>query len=516
MRTNAIFAALMLAAAGWAAAAPDNAPDLSADIVPAPAIRSAAATSQLAVQQRAAMDEARRLMEKSWPVPEPAVAATANTAPKPSGSNPAIILLILAVALLLAGAGMPFRLGRAPLETEPAAGGPPKIQDDASIIRAALDSSEKSAPTAGSVNAINPRFMKLLISNRIISAEERTSLENRFQGDHFAIMLYLIEQRPQTRDAIARLWGDSLDCAYTNPVKTILQTELLEKLPKDFARKNNIIPLSLAENVATVAMSDPGNTGLQRQVENHIDCLVCPVFVLPAQIQQALEIAQTSLLTIKDQLSAKLAGSAYEGSKIAQLAADKTIAEFVRSLFILALKQRASDIHIEPRDTGVDIRLRIDGALQEYLQIPTQLFPAVSNVIKIMAEADIGERRRPQDGRITVKLHDRELKFRFACTPTIYGEKIVLRLLGQNQFASVPRLEDLNFSRPILAGVRRIIESPNGIFFVTGPTGSGKTTTLYAALKELNRKDANIMTIEDPVEYRLKGVNQVQVNPLSG
>jgi type IV pilus assembly protein PilB len=137
-------------------------------------------------------------------------------------------------------------------------------------------------------------------------------------------------------------------------------------------------------------------------------------------------------------------------------------------------------------------------------------------VIKIMAGLDIGERRRPQDGRITLKLPDRALEFRASCVPTIYGEKIVLRLLGQNEFMAVPGLENLSFSKPILDGIRQIIHSPNGVFFVTGPTGSGKTTTLYAALKALNRKDKNIMTIEDPVEYRLPGVNQVQVNPLAG
>ena len=151
----------------------------------------------------------------------------------------------------------------------------------------------------------------------------------------------------------------------------------------------------------------------------------------------------------------------------------------------------------------------VGGALR-YLRIPVRLFPSLSNVVKIMAEVDIGDRRRPQDGRITLKLPDRDLEFRFSCVPTIYGEKIVLRLLGQNQFATAPELENLDFSARVMKDMRRIINSPNGVFFVTGPTGSGKTTTLYAVLNSLNNRSTNIMTIEDPVEYRLNGINQAR------
>jgi len=467
-------------------------------------------------RQQAAIDEARSLMNRPLSAaPAAETARPAAESERPPSIMPKLwllfgfLLIALAAAFFYYKSQQPDTTGMADISTP----------GEAASVRAVLDRKGAAADKAADVkniNAVNPRFMELAVANQMLTKAERESLSARFQGNDFAIMLYLAVQRPQLKDALGKLWGDSLGIAYTDPTKTIIQYELVNKLPKSFAEQNNVIPLYAVENVITVAMADPRNTALQRQVEGQMDALVSPVFALPDQINAAVEIARISLRALTDQLSEKLAGAAQEGAKIGRLVEEKSVAEFVRGLFLLALKQHASDIHIEPHDNDSVIRLRIDGALQEYLRLPMRIFPSLSNVIKIMASVDIGERRRPQDGRITLKLPDRDLEFRFSCVPTIYGEKIVLRLLGQNQFMAVPSLEDLNFSKTILDGIRKIIESPNGVFFVTGPTGSGKTTTLYAALKELNRKDLNIMTIEDPVEYRLPGINQVQVNQQAG
>ena len=465
-------------------------------------------------KQQAAIEEARSLMGRS--MSQPAQVQTATEDPSGSSSIMSTVVWSVVIVLLLGGAVFLYFKSQQP-ELPPALNNT-ESEDDAEIrtVLAKKDGGSAVSPVVSEANTRNPRFMKLAVENHLISASERDSLSARFEGNDFAIMLFLIEQRPNVESTIAKLWGDSIGLAYTDPTKTILESELVSKLPGNYGRENNIIPMYAMENVVTVAMADPLNETLQRDIEAYLDALVSPVFALPSHIGAALEIANVSLRVLKDQLSGKLASAAQEGAKIGRLAEKQSMAEFVRGLFLLALKEHASDIHIEPRETGVSIRLRIDGALQEYLVLPMALFPSLSNVIKIMAEVDIGERRRPQDGRITMKLSDRDLEFRFSCVPTIYGEKIVLRLLGQNQFTAVPGLNELSFSKPVLEGIRQIIESPNGVFFVTGPTGSGKTTTLYAALNALNQQDVNIMTIEDPVEYRLSGINQVQVNAAAG
>ncbi len=505
--------AAMMLGMFFALAAGPNAAAQSAG--PAPAVND-----PLVEKQQAAIAAARSVLEQ--PLPDAAAASAGRPAEiERAGPNRASKVLLAASLLILGMAVGVFYLSRQPAPPlASAVATAARAPDEASNIRAILEKTGSQAgagaPAREQSKAGNPRFLDLAVENQVITAAERAALSGRFQGNDYALMLFLVEQRPSLKDTLGKLWGDALGLAYTDPTKAIIQSELLAKLPKNFAAAHGVIPMYESDNVITVAMADPNDTALQRQMENHLDALVSPVFALPDQINAALEIAQISLRALKDQLSGKLASAAQEGARIGRVAETESIAEFVRSLFLLALKQHASDIHLEPQDSGVCVRLRIDGVLQEYLRLPMRLFPSLSNVIKIMAAADIGERRRPQDGRITLKLPDRELEFRFSCVPTIYGEKIVLRLLGQNQFASVPTLNDLHFSKPILDGMRRIIHSPNGVFFVTGPTGSGKTTTLYAALNALNGKDCNIMTIEDPVEYRLHGINQVQVNPPAG
>ncbi len=480
----------------------------------APGRQRGGEASSLVDRQQAAIDEARRMLSSPVAV---TVASADSESPSVRGPSVAAILFWSLLPLLLLG-GAIYLLFKSQRPDLPPAVDLGSDEDDARVrtVLGRVDDGRSFFSGVSEANAKNSRFMELAVKNQFITAAERDSLSRRFEGNDFGIMLFLIEQRPHVENAVAKLWGDSIGLAYTDPTKTILDHELVGRLPKNFGWEHSVIPLYAVDSVITVAMADPGNASLQRDVETHLNALVSPVFALPCHIAAALEIAQVSLRALKDQLSGKLASAAQEGAKIARLAEKESVAEFVRGLFLLALKQHASDIHIEPRESDISIRFRIDGALQEYLLLPMELFPSLSNVVKIMAEVDIGERRRPQDGRITMKMPDRDIEFRFSCVPTIYGEKIVLRLLGQNQLSAVPGLEDLSFSKPILDGIRQIIDSPNGVFFVTGPTGSGKTTTLYAALKALNRKDLNIMTIEDPVEYRLPGINQVQVNAAAG
>ncbi len=179
---------------------------------------------------------------------------------------------------------------------------------------------------------------------------------------------------------------------------------------------------------------------------------------------------------------------------------------------LLAVREGASDIHIEPGEEKVRVRFRIDGILQERSKLDPSLLPPIVSRLKILGDLDITERRRPQDGRINLRLRSRNIDLRFSSIPTIFGEKIVLRILSLSQGIDIPDITELTFSKSTLETVKRVLEVPHGIFFVTGPTGSGKTTTLFSMLKHLNKPGINITTIEDPIEYRLPGINQVQVN----
>ncbi len=471
------------------------------------------------LRQRAAEEAARAEMARPLNPPRPAPVRdepSRASAPRRGPGFPAAIHMSVGIIVAALLAWLVLRLSR----SAPAA---PAAPAAAPHIRAAFSGAAGAGPAAGlsapapTHRAVsNPRFWELALARQVITPAEQAVLNAQFGGDDLAAMLYLAEQRAALKETIGKLWGDSMQMAYVDPTRSIIQYALLDKLPRDFAGQHRLIPLYALNEVVTVAMADPLDQTVLDRLEGYLGAIPSTVFAFPDHILAALEIARLSAQALHELVPGEQAGAGREHAALERHAEEQSMAEFARGLFLLALKQSASDVHIEPTEGGVVIRLRIDGALQPCLRLPMSLFPSLSNVVKILAGADIGDRRRPQDGRITLALPDRALEFRFSSIPTIYGEKLVMRLLGQNQFSAVPSLDDLNFSTSILAGIRRIIEAPNGVFFVTGPTGSGKTTTLYAALKDLNRKDVNIVTIEDPVEYRLAGINQVQVNPQAG
>jgi type IV pilus assembly protein PilB len=319
---------------------------------------------------------------------------------------------------------------------------------------------------------------------------------------------------------LGQLWANKLGIAYVSLETTHHETKLSSLLPKEFAQEHQIVLLREWEGVLTAAASHPENTTLLNQVQDRVDRPIHFVFSFPGEILDAIEISYQS----SDQLLSDLEqsgifplatpGKITAMDQIKKLAGADYIVNFSRGLILLALSERASDIHIEPSEKNIHVRFRIDGVLQERFRLePSILNPLISR-FKIMAGADIAEHRKPQDGRINLQLRDRSLDLRFSTIPTVCGEKVVLRLLGQLQHRGIPDLNELQFSASIHQRIQQVINSPNGVFFITGPTGSGKTTSLYAMLKHINSSDINILTIEDPVEYRLEGANQVQVNPL--
>lgn len=297
--------------------------------------------------------------------------------------------------------------------------------------------------------------------------------------------------------------------------------ELIKLVPKDICEKHNVIPVSRSGNTIVLAMGDPSNLVVQDDLRFLTRCKIEPVVASELAIQQAIEkyygsgVSYEGIMTELEQ-DTSVGETTRVGTQVTMLDMDKAandapVIKFVNLMLAEAIKMRASDIHVEPYEKSFRVRFRIDGSLYEKIQPPSEIASAISSRIKIMSNLDISERRRPQDGRIKIRRKDNsEVDFRVSVLPTLYGEKIVMRLLDKTNLQL--DLTRLGMDEGELAKFKNGIYAPYGMVIVTGPTGSGKSTTIYSALAELNKVDVNISTCEDPVEYNLEGINQVQVN----
>lgn len=288
---------------------------------------------------------------------------------------------------------------------------------------------------------------------------------------------------------------------------------------RDFCEKNCVIPISRAGSTLVVAFSDPSNLQVRDDLRYLTKCKIQPVVSTESNILAAIE--KYHPISISD-LSAKSA----EGDIDIQFAATSTTVEvgtgsdsedapvvkFVNGVMMEAIRRRASDIHFEPYEKKFRVRLRVDGNLVETASPPLTSGPAITSRIKIMSRMDIAEKRRPQDGRLKIKLskENREMDFRVNSIPTMWGEKIVMRLLDKSNLQL--DMTKLGFEEEDLKLLKKTVTLPQGMVLITGPTGSGKTTTIYSALFEINKIDTNICTAEDPIEFNLEGINQVQMN----
>jgi type IV pilus assembly protein PilB len=270
--------------------------------------------------------------------------------------------------------------------------------------------------------------------------------------------------------------------------------------------------------VLTVAMSNPGDTELVRRLGQIAQLPVSPVFALPREIEDAIAIHYCTEKGIEESLGELERSSLFDrpdiaGEKLASLAENNALIQILDEIIYFAIRERATDIHVEPQETHCRIRFRIDGNLREILTYSRKLHRALLSRVKILCNLNIAETRFPQDGRFSMPVGSSLANFRVSTLPSAYGEKAVVRILAMTGKKSMVTLDKMMMSQAILQPFKRVIQSPSGIIFVTGPTGSGKTTSLYSALHEINKPDINIATIEDPVEIQLPGVTQSQVNP---
>ena len=295
--------------------------------------------------------------------------------------------------------------------------------------------------------------------------------------------------------------------------------ELLATLPMQFARRNLVLPLKREGDEIVVALGDPRALGplddLRVLYGMPTRAVVVPPDALTEAINRAYDFASGSAADLMGNLEEErldlIATELEEPRDLLEASDEAPIIRLVNSLLFQAVKDRASDIHIEPFERVLTVRFRIDGILYDVISPPKRFQPVIISRVKVMGGLDIAEKRLPQDGRIRTKVAGKDIDVRVSVIPTAYGERVVLRLL--DRAATLLGLEELGLSGRNVAMVDRLIHQSHGIILVTGPTGSGKTTTLYAALSTINSSERNIITIEDPIEYQLQGVGQMQVNP---
>jgi type IV pilus assembly protein PilB len=304
-----------------------------------------------------------------------------------------------------------------------------------------------------------------------------------------------------------------------------IDSEVIELIPEDLMRKYYVFPIKKLGGKLTLAMADPMNVFVVDEVQLRTKCVVRPVFALKQEIEEAILALEAkkvgegngaeehAMNEILDDLSGMDDGGIEvieDGSEDIERGLDSASAPVVRAvnaIIATALKIGASDIHIEPYEKKIRVRCRVDGVLTEVKVLPKSVSNAFSSRIKIMSDLDIAEKRLPQDGRFRIKSKGKDIDFRVSSLPTVHGEKIVMRILDQSNL--MLNMEDLGFERGELDKFDKALSSPYGMILVTGPTGSGKSTTLYSALSKVNNPDINISTAEDPVEYQLEGINQV-------
>ena len=295
----------------------------------------------------------------------------------------------------------------------------------------------------------------------------------------------------------------------------------VEKLSSKFLKQFNVLPLDLKENVLTVAMSDPSDTDTLESLRMFTGYSCRVLLGQEGDIAEVLERFYGnggSVAKVSGETSDALGEYADSGEDIEHLrdmASEVPVIRLVNNLVSRAVERRASDIHIEPFEKEFRVRYRIDGILQTVDAPPVNLKAAIISRVKLMAKLNIAERRLPQDGRIKLKVLGKEIDLRVSTLPTLYGESVVMRILDKSD-SSAFDLRRLGFPENLLAKIEKLTSMPHGILLVTGPTGSGKSTTLYSAMKRINLPDKKIITIEDPVEYQMDGINQIHVNAQIG
>lgn len=307
--------------------------------------------------------------------------------------------------------------------------------------------------------------------------------------------------------AIAQVSG----VPYVNLTNSLIDQNVLGLLPEDIAERFMAVPLAEVQNRLAVAMIDANNVQAVDYLANRIQRPLKVFMASEAGVRHVLDQYRTDLSSVGEAAEASQAeASQASDNDIKTIVQDSPISRALSTILEYAVKSRASDIHIEPLEKALKIRCRVDGVLREIMQLPKSIEPALVSRIKILSNLKIDEHRIPQDGNFTVKVAQKEVDLRIAISPVVWGEQVVIRLLDKS--GSSFDIEEMGYAGRALRAIRKGIRKPNGMVLTSGPTGSGKSTSLYALIKEIKDESINIVTLEDPVEYKMDGVNQIQVN----
>jgi type IV pilus assembly protein PilB len=364
------------------------------------------------------------------------------------------------------------------------------------------------------------RIGELLVREKLISLAQLRTAQDESKRTSTSLSYQLARMGFVSDQEITDFLSQQYRVASINLDEYEIEDEVKKLITQEVCDRHKIVPVSRTGSTLIVAMADPSNLHAIDDIKFLTGYNVEPVVASEGAIQKAIEKTYAAPEISYDQI---MEGFDEGEIEVAELeddialgdlergASDAPVIRLCNAILLNAIKKRASDIHVEPYEKKLRVRYRVDGVLLEEMTPPLKLKAAISSRIKIMSSLDIAERRLPQDGRIKLKLgKGKEMDFRVSVLPTIWGEKIVLRLLDKSNLQL--DMTKLGFDQKPLDDFKWAISQPYGMVLVTGPTGSGKTTTLYSALSELNQPDTNISTAEDPVEYNLMGINQVQMH----
>jgi type IV pilus assembly protein PilB len=378
-----------------------------------------------------------------------------------------------------------------------------------------------SAPRSPEDAALEPKrgaLGDLLISEGLIDQKQlREGLLQQKAGSGKPLGQLLVETGVLDERDLVRLLSSHLKVGIANLGKQKPTPEALDLVPEEIARTHTVIPMRVHAGKLEVATADPTSKPMLEQVRSASNMEVVPLIASARDISAMIDRSYKVLVGFELHVEAfQLTEKQRRGEEPLQQAVNENapVVQVVNLVIRQALHDRASDIHIEPQDDRIRIRYRIDGALHDVVGMPANMGPAVISRVKVLAGMNIVERQRPQDGQFAMKVDGRDVNFRVSTTATIWGEKSVIRILDKSR--ALFRLDQIGMPEDIQAQYMRIIRSPSGMILCAGPTGSGKTTTLYASLLEINDPQRNIVTIEDPVEYVFPSINQIQVREAAG
>lgn len=358
---------------------------------------------------------------------------------------------------------------------------------------------------------IQEKLVALLVSEGLVQESRMREAQAEAQQTGTPLLSVVINKGIAHREMLTHAIAQVSGVPYVNLTNSIIDQSILSLLPEDIAERFMAVPLAEVQNRLAVAMIDANNVQAVDYLASRIQRPLKVFMASEEGVRHVLDQYKTDLSSVDAAAQAsEVEASQNESNDIKTIVQDSPISRALSTILEYAVKTRASDIHIEPLEGALKIRCRVDGVLREVMQLPKSIEPALVSRIKILSNLKIDEHRTPQDGQFTVKVAQKEVDLRIAISPVVWGEQVVIRLLDKS--GSSFNLEEMGYAGRALRAIRKGVKRPNGMILTSGPTGSGKSTSLYALIKEIKDDTVNIVTLEDPVEYKMEGVNQIQVN----